>query len=331
MKRLRSSERSGVTAAALASLLLAAPVDAQSYETDNGQSANAATPAASTGGRPCPQGGYGRNCGPRDRGGDGTAVAVAGGLAALVALGTIFGGRRGSRGDRLPGEDELKRDGPQLPTAYPVGSFSVRGFGRDGWPVVLDFRPAPRTRTTLDVIFGKRQAIPLVVDTNGLEGRHLVRLDIPRYGWAKKAKPANYILRSEYLDGSGPAPVQVYGIGGGPRAVGSVAVERLSFSPGLLRTGSFAQYDYVAKSPFQRTRAEVLKFQNDGDSIRLTRVMEASAEDVRVGRHGGRWDGTDQRSRSLSTGAHRFQVRAWFTSDDKSWVGAIAPELVSVR
>lgn len=323
-----------VAAAAALSLVAATPAGAQSRWSRT-PSAAAQTPPSDAN---CPSDGYRRDCRPRrpDRdGGVDPLVAAGAGVAVVALFATLFGSGGKARGDRAPDEADLLRDGPQLPTAYPVGSFSVRGFAKDGWPIVLDFRPEPRTRTTLDVVFGKKKVASMVVDTNGLEGRHLVKQDTPRFGWAKKARPATYVLRSEYIDASGasagPAPIQVYGIGGGPRAVGSVAIERLRFLPGVLRPGTLARFDYAAKSPFDHTHAEVLKFEADGSAIRLARVMEERADDVRVGLHSGQWDGSDQRSRAPSLGAHRFQVRAWFTTDDKSWVGAIAPDLVQVR
>jgi hypothetical protein len=287
---------------------------------------------------PCPDGSYQRRCPPPPRDDrddhDGVdPVAVGTGLVLTgILLGTLFGGNNG--GGSSPEAETLLRDGPQMPMTYPIGTFSVRGFARNGWPIVLDFKPEPDTLTTLDVVFRKK-TVSLTVDTNGLEGRHLVKLELPAKGPAKKAVPATYVLRSVYRDGTDragqPAPVDIYGIGGGPRAVGSVAIEQLSMLPGTVTAGTQARFAFSAKSPFNRTRAEVLKFvAADNQSIRLERVMATEDDNVSVGTHGGVWDGRDQQSRSASLGLHRFQVRAWFTSDDRSWVGAIAPNLVRV-
>lgn len=261
----------------------------------------------------------------------GAGVAIG---AALIA--TWFSSSRNGQASERPESKTLLENGPQLPMVYPVGSFSVRGFARNGWPVVLDFKPEPRTWTTLDVVF-KKKTVSLVVDTNGLEGRHLIKLELPKDGPAKKATPATYVLRSVYLDGRDtnaprPAPIEIYGIGGGPRAVGSVAIENLNFQPGMVRAGTAARFDYSAKSAFNRTRAEVLKFVgiDDQQRIQLERVMTADSANVGVGPHSGMWDGRNQQDGASSLGMHRFQVRAWFTSDDRSWVGAIAPSLVTV-
>ena len=267
--------------------------------------------------------------------GSDSIVPIIAGVGAVAVIGAlIFGHHSGNnpKGDKLPDAHYLEANGPQIAETYPVGSFSVRGFTRDGWPVVIDFQPLKNTRTTLDVIIADRKISTLIIDSNGLAGRHLEKLEMPSNGWAKKPKAATYLVRSFYIDRAGnlngPAPVEVYGIGGGPRAVGSVAIEQLNFDGG---PGKPTKFGYQAKSPFNHVRAEVVRFNSDDQAIHIARVMETSSEDVAVGRHTGSWDGRDTASGEPSRGVHRFQVRAWFTSDDKSWVGAVAPSLLTVN
>ena len=230
---------------------------------------------------------------------------------------------------------KLKKEGPRFVDTYPVGSFAIHGFARDGWPVVLDYRPQPNTVTTLAVVFGEDKVASVVVDPDGLGGRSLIKIQTPALGWAKKEKPADYVVSSVYRPGTSmagqAAPLDVYGIGGGPRAVGSVAVEKLLFRPVPGDPAAPVAFQYNAKSPFNKVRSEVVRFDNDGSQIRLTRVMQADARDTAVGLHSGTWSGLAEKSHERSVGAHRFQVRAWFTSDDKSWVGAVAPTLLTVN
>lgn len=274
-----------------------------------------------------------------DNGGAIVPVVIGIGLIGLLAA-SRFGSGRNPRGNELPDSDWLLKNGPMLPTSYPVGSFSVKGFAKSGWPIVIDFMPKPRTRTTLDVIFKKRK-VSLVIDEDGMQGRHLVRLQMPGDAPERdRPKPAAYVLHSVFLDirrgpgdggGEIPAPIEVYGIGGGPRAVGSVAIENLTTLPNIVRAGTPVSLGYAAKSPFNHTTQEILKFQNDGNKIVLKRVLQVNADDVQVGVHRGSWNGRSQGNNELSSGLHRYQVRGWFTSDDNSWVGAIAPTLVSVQ
>jgi hypothetical protein len=223
-----------------------------------------------------------------------------------------------------------------MAASYNTGTFWVRGFAQDEWPIVLDYKPQPHTQTTLYVAFDKDKVWSVVIDSNGLAGEHTQLVVLPRTGWAKKkARPATYYLRCMTIDGMGrpiaPAPIDVYGIGGGPRAVGSVAIEQLTFGPPTMQTGATAAFGYHAESPFDHTRTEVLRYAMEGQTIRLTQVMAENAPDVSVGTHGGQWNGRDQGTGQVSKGAHRFQVRGWFTSDDLSWVGAVAPSQVTIR
>ena len=267
--------------------------------------------------------------------GSGSVIPIIAGVGTAVVLGALIFGHHGGKhsdGAKLPDAHFLEKNGPQIAETYPVGSFSVRGFTRDNWPIVIDFLPRRSTRTTLDVIIDDHKISTLIIDSNGLAGRHLEKLIMPANGWAKKPKVATYLVRSVYLDRfgnlGGPAPLEVYGIGGGPRAVGSVAIEQLNFRGG---PGQPAQFAYQAKSPFNHVRTEVVRFNSDDQAIHIARVMEVSTEDVAVGRHTGSWDGLDTALGTPSHGVHRFQVRAWFTSDDKSWVGAVAPSLLTIN
>jgi hypothetical protein len=120
------------------------------------------------------------------------------------------------------------------------------------------------------------------------------------------------------------APLQVFGIGGGPRAVGSVAIEQLAFS--RARVG--ARFSYVAKSEFSQVRAEVQQFRRAGAKSEIVPIFDARKSNLSVGRQTGDWPGTAAGSPGQSRGMHRLQVTGWFTTDDRSWVAALAPDLV---
>ena len=270
-------------------------------------------------------------------------AVIGGGLLALIVGRSLFKGDGAKpQANDLPKSKWLNKHGPQLATTFPMGTFSAKGFARNGWPIVVDFKSEPGTRTLLDVIF-KRRKVTLDVERSGqlmeigrdgIAGRRLIKLRTPDDGPAiERAKPAMYVLRSIRTDTQAPASIEVYGIGGGPQAVGSVAIENLRFTPGQFQFGPTGKidYQYTAKSPFNQTREEVLSFRQNGDTIVLERVMSAKRVGVSAAAHAGRWYGVRQDNRRPSIGLHRFQVRGWFTSDDKSWVGAIAPNVVTVR
>jgi len=255
----------------------------------------------------------------------GAAFGIGALVLVVAVIKAISGGESG----------DLKRDGPKIADGYPVGSFAIRGFAKDGWPVVIDYEALPGTVTTLDVVFDQKRTARLLLHDGGDGARHLEKLEMPSNGWAKNdARPASYIVRSIYAEGSEraglAAPIEVYGIGGGPRAVGSVAIEQLTFGQVSGDPAAPAKFGYRIKSPFNHVREEVVRFDDQGGTIKLTHVMATKQDDVLVGDHLGRWNGRDEQKK-LSPGVHRFQVRGWFTSDDKSWVGAVAPTLLMLN
>jgi hypothetical protein len=261
------------------------------------------------------------------------AIAVAIVIAAIVRK-TVF-----SNDSQSLSETTLLEEGPQLPVIYPDGSLAVRGFARDGWPIVVDFEPQPGTVTQLEVKIGKRKQT-FVLDPDGSHGRQLVKVVMPNTGKARTPRPATYSIMSlpiasfDVMSPSGrsaeAAPLRIYGVGGGPNAVGSVAIENVFFRRSA-QSPLGAQFSYVAKSEFQRARAQVQVLQvNPSDkTIHLRPVFNLSQSNLLVGTQAGSWPGTDSASATPSRGPHRLQVTAWFTTDDRSWVAALAPDLIT--
>ena len=258
----------------------------------------------------------------------GVAIAVAG------VTGYLSSQTRFPSGNEPPRGHALLANGPELPDSYPDGSFAVRGFTRDGWPVVVDFAPQPGTVTQLEVTVAASDGPTkrtIILDPDGSRGRQLVKVEMPA-GGTPVATPATYLISSmpiAALDTDRPAavraaPLQVFGIGGGPRAVGSVTIEQLAFS----RASVGARFSYVAKSEFSQVRAEVQQFRRAGAKSEIVPIFDARKSNLSVGRQTGDWPGTAAGSPGQSRGMHRLQVTGWFTTDDRSWVAALAPDLV---
>ncbi|HEV2008825.1 MAG TPA: hypothetical protein VGQ88_08910, partial [Burkholderiales bacterium] len=240
--------------------------------------------------------------------------------------------------------DDLATTGPKLPASYRIGAYAVQGYVRGGWPFVIDFLPERNSRTWLEVSLDGRLRFTQLLDSDGSGGRRLVDVVLPA-DLPAAPRPGMYVIRSirvedgrrrQGRDGKDmPADVQLYGIGAGPSAVGSVAVEEVVFEPGLLRLVPSSQisatYSYNAKSEFNRVAVEILRFVNRDGSVTAERVKSDEQVGVRLGRSQlGSWDGTKQNQAVPSVGVHRLQVRAWFNSEDKSWVGAWSPNTVTV-
>jgi hypothetical protein len=242
--------------------------------------------------------------------------------------------------------DELKAlltDGPQFPLARPADRFEVIGLANAGWPVVLDFMPAPNSCTFLVVTIGGKAAAPAVIDADGHIGRHLFRADFelkPVY----HPTPARYLVQSVTpacpsgsLPSNGaslsPSPLEVYGIGAGPGAVGSISVTDLHIGPPRpnLSAGQIT-WSFETKTVFNHATLSFLRFERsprDG-SIVATPVRSFAAPSLVGQQHSGQWDALDNNGH-LSPGIHRLEVRAWDNQEnDKSWAGGISNDFVTI-
>ena len=241
-------------------------------------------------------------------------------------------------------DDSLTMSGPRIPDVYGVGSFPVQGYTRGGWPLAVDFLPEPDSRTWVEVAIDGRLLYQELLDPDGRGGRQLVRIVLPSKV-SDKPRPGLYVIHSVRLaggqvlkDANGrdvAANLEIYGIGAGPKAVGSVAIDGVVFEPGRLRfqpgARGLASYSYNARSEFNRAAVEILRFDNRAGEIHVERVKSENLVGVRLGRSpSGGWDGTTDTQRAPSFGLHRLQVRAWFNSEDRSWVGAWSPTAVTV-
>lgn len=337
-RRFETAHRSLVAAALSASLIVPPPaVFAQSGATTERKHAVGSTDGA-TGWRPkgeSSESSPGDVRPPRKSGND-SLPWIAAGIIGVVAMAAAM------RSQQKASDESLTMSGPRMPDAYSVGSFPVQGYTRGGWPLVVDFLPEHDSRTWIEVAVDGRLVYQELLDEGGRDGRRQARVVLPRKV-SDRPRPGLYVVRSVRVadgrvlkDASGrdvPAKLDIYGIGAGPKAVGSVAIDEVVFEPGrlLVQRGALASYSYNARSEFNRAAVEILKFDNREGEIKVERVKSDELVGIRLGRSpSGAWDGTSGAQRAPSFGLHRLQVRAWFNSEDRSWVGAWSPAAVTV-
>ena len=242
--------------------------------------------------------------------------------------------------------DELKTlltYGPQFPLSRPADQFEVAGLANAGWPVVLDFMPAPNSCTFLVVTIGGKAAAPAVIDADGHIGRHLFRADFELKP-IDRPTPARYVVQSvtpacpsgslpANLASLRPSPLEVYGIGAGPSAVGSISVSDLHIGPPRpnLSVGQIT-WSFETKTVFNHATLSFLRFERfprDGGIV-ATPVRSFAAPSLIGRQHSGNWNGLDNNGH-LSPGIHRLEVRAWDNQEnDKSWAGGISNDFVTI-
>ncbi len=282
-------------------------------------------------------GDYGDGQRPRgDGGGKNWLIpAIIVGAAALFAIGKALAEEKAEKRDIDEGTRELLRDGPQLAPQFNASAFGVRGLVRGGWPVVVDYTQQRPGRVLLRIAIPGAETVSYRLDRFGL-GRHLLRFELPPF-LGDRLQPAVVALTAADLE-TGTRTIDgfvVHGLGIGPRAVGSVAVDRLEFDPGLMRParGETAGYAFQSRSDFDHAAVEFMQVTQSPDGLRKRYVrgqrIGPVQRDSRVeSAPPQRWDGRDERAQ-LSPGRHQLQVRVWDEGGD--WVGAWSESLVLVQ
>lgn len=261
--------------------------------------------------------------------------AIIVGATALFAIGKALAEEKAEQRDDAEATRALLRDGPQLAPQFNGSAFGVRGLVRGGWPVVVDYAQHRPGRVLLRIAIPGAETVTYRLDQFGL-GRHVLRFDLPPF-LGDRLKPAVIALTAADLD-SGRETIDgfsVLGLGIGPRAVGSVAVDQLEFDPGLMRParGETAGYAFHSRSDFDHAAVEFMQVTQSPDGVRKRyvrgeRIGPVQREQRVESAPAQRWDGRDERAQ-VSPGRHQLQVRVWDEGGD--WVGAWSESVVLVQ
>lgn len=257
-----------------------------------------------------------------------------GGFGLSLDLGTLFGGS-----PKDPAKI-LASKGPIFPLAFSMSSLSVQGFVKGAWPVVLDFEMEVGALGLLTVTSDGLE--PFFYRLDGTKvGRQLATLRLPqRFG--ERPRVGWYFVRvlSQGPGEVSPLYFRVFGLGAGPRAVGSVAIDQLRFQPGSIRPANKERvfYGFHSRSDFNKVSAEFLRVGLFNSQVIASLVDDEEIGDVRRDENitNKFWDGkfgkvNKQFKGKPSLGQHVLQVRGWIGSKDVGdWVIAWSSELVRV-
>lgn len=239
-----------------------------------------------------------------------------------------------------PEVTELARNGPRLPERYSFPTLSITAVLRGGWPAVMAYDIAPDAKVELEFAVPdaapQRYLLPAPPVFGPFRGRVLVTMTLPdSLGDSLKLGTVSVHV-GHPGDGSEPV-LRIFGLGAGPLAVGSVAIDEVVFEPAQLRlaAGDRAFYGFHSKSDFTRAGVDIARLEGAAGGPRLVRihsrpVQQSVARDAWVGREPPLyWDGQDERGTG-SRGAHLLYVRAW-APEPGDWVIAWSPRAVEVR
>jgi hypothetical protein len=252
--------------------------------------------------------------------GEGPAIA-AGAIGAGIIIGELIAHHQAS-------PEHLGGNGPQVPKSFDMNDFAVKGLCRPNWPVVLDFMLDGPGIVQMDIVAADKHEYHVTL-TNPRNRRAYAIFNLPP-DFGKGLQVGVYRIRSVPPPGSsGPPPgLRTYGLGAGEKAVGSVAIDQLSFQPSAIhpQAREVANYGFHAHSAFDGVRAEFnfttlfngkLLVRKDAD-LKLSPIPEGE-------RARGTWDGKGK------SGEHMLQIRAWRGLENGGdWVVAWSPDIVNV-
>jgi hypothetical protein len=251
---------------------------------------------------------------------DGPAIASSA-IGAAFVVGAIIEEYRNS-------PTFLGNDGPQIPKAFDMAGFAVKGLAYPGWPIVLDFMLDSPGTVQMDVVSSGRPGYRYTM-TNVPNQRAYTIVHLPA-SFGTHLETALYRIRSIPAAGSSDPPprLRIYGLGAGEKAVGSVAIDQLTFQPPAIhpRANEVANYGFHAHSAFDGVRAEFMFTTLYNNHVLVQKDSDAKLSPIAEGERAREtWRGNGK------PGEHLLQVRAWRGLENGGdWVVAWSPDIVDV-
>lgn len=230
--------------------------------------------------------------------------------------------------------NRLKSNGPQLPKAFDMNNLHITGFVQEGWPVAVEYSLPGRVAARCGITAGRKKGVFSLAPTDG--ARHIVLARLPA-GFPGKPEAADYWLHLDTspipVSSSGWPGLRIYAVAAGPRAVGSVAIDQVSFAPTdkpvRAAAGDVALFGFHSHSDFDSVTAEfqlVAPYQGRNFiSTEESMGVRPVSEDEHV--QGLRWQ-----PRRVRSGDHIVRIVAWRGIDrGADWVSAFSADMVSVE
>lgn len=230
--------------------------------------------------------------------------------------------------------EKIKNKGPQLPKAFDMNNLHITGFVQDDWPIAIEYALPGTVGARCIITTSQKRGAFVLPPTDG--ARHIVLAHIPS-GFSKKPGVADYWLRFDAsplpVSSSGWPGLRIYGVAAGPHAVGSVAIDEVSFAPTdkAIResAGDIALFGFHSHGDFDSVTAEFwLVAPHQGRNLLTTEESEnvpPVSENERV--QGLRWQ-----PHNVRTGDHIVRIVAWRGIDQGAdWVSTLSADMVSVE
>jgi hypothetical protein len=249
------------------------------------------------------------------------AIIAGASIGAAVVIGELIAHHNAS-------PDKLLHNGPQVPDSFDMSGFVIKGLVHPNWPIVLDFMLDSPGAVLVDILAAdKHHYQTTLLNTPNRRAYAIFRLP-PDFG--TKLQTAVYHVSSIPPRGAATPPprLRTYGLGAGDKAVGSVAIDQLTFQPPTIhpQAKEVANYSFHAHSAFDGVRAEFIFTTLYNGRLLVQKEDEKKLSPIPEGeRARGTWGGKGK------PGEHMLQVRAWRGLENGGdWVVAWSPDIVDV-
>ena len=252
-----------------------------------------------------------------------------------------------SKGESEARSDLLDKQGPQLPRLISMSSFAVMGFSRGGWPVAIDY--FLEQESLLLVVIAREGETPLIYRLDGKKGHWVTKLQIPP-GVGDQLKVSQYLVHTldDRVGQISPSHVHIHGIAAGPRAVGSIGIDQVTFTPANIQLGQHqkAQFSYHSISDFDDTEVSFVRLAKSSTGEIVAAAVAGKSMGSIAQNHvkNGDWDGSIkadmvrtypadlQQWLIVPHGQHILEVRAWLRKNHGGdFVTALSEAIVAVQ
>jgi hypothetical protein len=244
--------------------------------------------------------------------------------------------------------DLLDKQGPQLTPLFSMSSFAVMGFSRGNWPVAIDY--VLEQDSLLLVVISPEGEKPLIYRLEGKKGHWVTKIQIPP-AVGDQLRVSQYLVQTldESVGQVLPSHVHIHGIAAGPKAVGSIGIDQVNFTPGSIRLAQHqkAQFSYHSISDFDDTEVSFVRLAktNTGEIVAAAIGSKSMGSIAQNHVKNGDWDGSINTGDIVKAfppelqqwllaphGQHVLQVRAWLRKNHGGdFVTALSETIVTVE
>ena len=223
---------------------------------------------------------------------------------------------------------KLGDKGPQVQDKLDMTGFTVKCVVGPNWPIVLDFMLDSPGDVQMDITAADNSQLKAIIHNTPNRRAYAIFRMPPDFG--TQLQTAVFYVHAVPLAGASTPPpmLRTYGLGAGERAVGSVAIDQLTFQPATIhpQAKEVANFGFHAHSAFDGVRAEFIIASLYNGRILVEKDQEKKLSPVPEGvRASGTWEGNGK------PGEHMLQIRAWRGLENGGdWVVAWSPDIVDV-